>query len=305
MNRKRNCKRPGYRIREIDRRAIIFILGNKLRNQSDTTIMDLNNKFRLTSRQIYYLVNKLVNRGYVRNIGSGIKLLEPTQKARDYMINHFEDLQSNGSYVNSFFDRAHNITITQPIIFRPKGVNLPGFEVSKKSNKLHWDSPQLTKIDNKKGITMRITPKTVVYCFKERYGKDPHHLVNICLNQCFKISQWICSYGFKLDLPNIAIIGQHHAIFNKELAKFTQRYKIFYKSDRLTFDLSIRPGEFELINPNYSSDDFLRLTDFFEAVIRGKILVDDLIELHDLLPKLKKHLKLLKILIKQQITVIQ
>ena len=76
-----------------------------------------------------------------------------------------------------------------------------------------------------------------------------------------------------------ALLCQHHALSNDSLAEFTSRYNIHYKSDRLTFDKSIAAGEIELLHPEHSADDFTRLTDFFEAIIAGRITVESLLQL--------------------------
>jgi hypothetical protein len=240
-----------------------------------TTINELKKSLKLTNRQIYYNVNKLIQQGLV-------------PKGIAYLKEKFNDLQLNDRYVSSFLDRAHRIHIIQPIITRPDIIP-EGFIASSKSEKLNWKLPQLTKKDQE-NLTIQITDKTISYRFSEIYAVNPHSAVLNCLNLCFGYASTLTKQGFRIDLPRTAVIEQHHAVFNKEIAKFTSHYKISYKSDRLTFDSSISSGEFELTNPDHSPDDFQRLLDLFEAVIRGDLTLADLKELCSLKSKIKEAL---------------
>jgi len=273
----RNCKQTSYNLRDIEREVIYFVCSN-FKERGDATLQqDISKKFNLSYRQTNYLINKLIKNGFFRNIEKAVILIEPTKKAQDYIKAFLDDLQFDGQYVNTFFDRAHAITIIVPIKYRPKGVVPEGFSASDKSDKLNWNMPQL--MYKSRYFNLMITQNTGIYYFKECYAPDPHYAVMVCLNHVFPFCQSLRKDGFVFDLPKTAIIGQEHAIFNKELAKFTSKFEIRYRSNRITFDSSISVNEFELIEPRYSSEDFLRLTDFFEAIIAGKFDIDKLIRL--------------------------
>jgi len=229
----------------------------------------------LTKRQYYYNVGKLRENGFIENDSQSVHNLKVTVKGKQYLEALFGDLQNNSQYVNLVLDRPNGVTINQPVLFR-SGVVPVGFR-SSDGGRLHWGSPLLTYGDSQ--VSVRVTPKTVSYYFKECFSPDPYHAVNVCLNAVFKFSRFLEDNGFKLDLPNTVIVQQEHALYNKELSKFARRYKIGYKSKILTFDMSIAEGEFELISPQSSADDFLRVTDFLEAVASGKITVNSILEL--------------------------
>jgi len=187
-----------------------------------------------------------------------------------------------------FLDRAHRLTIIAKIDYRPKGIIPEGFTVSDKSKRLHWKHPALTKIDKEGKTTIQITDKTVSIGFHQIYGISPHHLVHTCLNRCVQFITYLKELGFKIQNPNYSTVQQHHAIFNKELATFFAKYEIHYISDRLIFDKSIAPNEFELIHPEGGPDDFVKLTDFFEAIVRGKIKIEDLVDIREKLNEIRQ-----------------
>lgn len=285
------CNRISYTLRRVEKETISYISENFHKNNTTTTILDLIQKFKLTYRQANYLVNKLIKKEFVKNLEKSIFLLEPTQKADDYLKSVIGNLQSDSMYVNSLLDRAHRIDIIQPIIFRPEGVVPEGFTASSESNKLHWKYPQLTKKDKENCITVQVSDKSICYRFSECYGVNPHSIVFNCLGYCFAFGLALTKQGFRLDLPKTAVIEQHHAIFNKKVGGYTKPYKISYKSDRLSFDSSIKSNEFELTHPEHASDDFLLLTSFMESVIRKEIEVETLIELQKIMPDLQKLLQ--------------
>ena len=254
-------------------------------------LKDLFVQLSATERKIRYSVNKLIEIGYIKTHDSSIKLLSVTDKGKAYLESLLGDLQKDTSYVSPFLDRAHKIHIKQPIFERPRDIIPEGFTANDQSVKLNWKFPKLTRNQSEKNLTILITDTSVNYYFGERYGLNPHQLILHCINDCFGYAKVLQREGFKLDLPNTAIIQQSHAISSEHLAKFTSRYKIHYNSDRLTFDASVKNNEFELTHPEHAGDDFLRMTDFLEAVVRGKITLNDLTELSQLLPSLKMMLQ--------------
>ncbi len=264
-----SSKPSKYFTKEDRKKVLQYIVNNHVQGFNGTTREMIQLKFDLTRRQVYNCIQEMINEGKVNNIGKSVKLLIPTKKTLDWYRDHFGNLHLQDVYANKIFDRVHAVQITQPLIFRPKNVVPIDFKESKKSHKNNWKSPQLTYRD--KIVSIRIVPKKIIYNFKECYGPDPHHVVAICLKKSIEYAKALIAQGFKIDWANQCVTGQEHAIFNKEFAKFTCKYNIHYKSDRLVFDSSIAQNEFELVHPEYSPDDFLKLTDFFEFIIREKI----------------------------------
>lgn len=274
-NCKTNCKQTGYRVTHLQRKLLLKIY--QLEQENGFAIRKDFDE--LSQRKFYYNVGKLTENDYIKSLAKNSKQLRTTDKGEQYLQSVFGDLQNNMEYVTPFMDRAHKITLTQPIIQRGDVPN--GFIVSKKSHKLKWKVPQLTKKDKENKLSIRITPGTIVYSFSECYSVDPHHSTSTRMNVIFQYSRMFEQYGWKVDLPNIAVISQHHAIYNKELAKLTRRFKIYYKSDRITFDSSISCKEFELTHPEYAADDFCRLAEFWEAITRNELKLPVLLEMQE------------------------
>lgn len=250
--------------------------------------IDVRQDLRISDRQTEYNLSRLVSFNFLKcDNSSRVYRYTITNKVDGYLHMLAKDPQNDSQYVSPFLDRANNITLKFKIIKDsdkvPKGFkSISGESMNWKSNR--W-------IGKFESITIQKNNSNVIMTFHEVYCADPHSSVHYCLNKGFLIVKDKLG-DLTLDMPVDVVINQHHAISSSELARFTRKFKIFYKSERLTFDHSISEGEFELIHPQDGSDDFLKLIDFFEAVIREGIKLTDLKELCSLLPKLREAYKL-------------
>ncbi len=273
------------------RQMLLFIAKNKAENLLDTTARELIGGLHITERQCYYNIRELINVGLLENEAPNIYLLSLTDKGNAFLKNHL-DLQKDTLSVTSFrfLDRGHKITIVAKLGSRPpKADAVPlGFTASKESKKLHWKFPALTKVDKNKGITVQITDTSISFGFRSIYGINPHEVVHTALNRCIDTANELERAGFKVLLPTCVIVQQHHALSNDDFAKYTAQFHINWLSDRLVFDKSVNPNEFELVNPNTAPEDFVRLVGTFEMLARGVITKEQLIELVGMLPKLRQ-----------------
>lgn len=224
--------------------------------------------FDCTKDQFYYNVGKLIKNDYVESLSDGSLQLVLTQKGKTFLDEKRKCRNLGEVPYQPILSRSHKITVSQPILARG---SVPQGFVSKQSVNSNWKHPSYSLHMADMKVTVQITPSSVVYYFRERFGSDAYSTTQGCLNDVWVISKSFVDSGWDLDFPKTAVVDQHHAIYNEEIAKFTRKYNIFYKSARLTFDRSLESGEFELVHPSHASDDFSRLTSFFEAVIRGDI----------------------------------
>jgi len=288
---KKKCKQHTY-VPSLLQKKIIGVAVQNINNGFPTiTTKEVKEQLKLTDRQVYYNLNKLIKDSYFKNEENSIYLLSLTPKGISFAQTIFGDLQFYGQSVLRFLDRQHKTSIMAEIIYRPEQVVPAGFKASEKSKKLHWKYPVLTSVDKEGRITIQITDKTISISFHEMYGIDPHHLVHTALNRCVGIFNSLREQGFKVGMPNYTVVSQHHAIFNETLAKFSAKYDIHWKSDRLEFDHSVSPNEFELIHPEQSPDDFVKLVELLEYAVRGKISAEALSKLCSILPDLQSLLQ--------------
>lgn len=239
-------------------------------------LKDLTQKLNLSYKIVYHSVDKLIKLGLlISDAKFTVYQLKVSDKGKIFLDAHIKNLPNNDWYVNSFLDRAHRITILMPIIQR--GNTPDGFNESPFSKKLNWPNPQLTLRLPNDNLSIRITPRNVVFHFNNFIGITAEHVTSLCLTISFRyVTKLLLSKGWKIGTPHSCIVDQHHALSNKNLAKYTSKYDIYYLSDRLSFDKSVSPNEIELVHPTHSSDDFLKLTDFFEAIIRDDLKLSDL-----------------------------
>ncbi len=284
-NCNKDCNYRTYVLKLIQRKILLVCFENEGYGAPKTIIKELENKLKISYRTANYNVNELAKLGYLELTKDGnIIFISLTDKAKEYLKYVLGNSQINAKYVPTFLDRAHRITLKCPLIQRPDHLD-NGFKIVEGS-KLNWKKDQATKrID--KYTTVQITPKNINFHFTGIYGTDPDCIVLNCINKAYLVLRTSIGSNVKTNWPNIAIVEQHHALSNKDLAKFTRHYNIHYKSDRLVFDKSIASGEFELVHPQHAQGDFIRLTDVLEAIIRGDITLDNLKEIKSLIPQIK------------------
>jgi DNA-binding MarR family transcriptional regulator len=283
----KNCNQTDYTPSMLQRKIIAVVVSNFNKGLLNITAKEIKEQLKLTDRQLYYHLGKLVEEGYLKNEETAVYLLSLTTKGKAYAKAVLGDLQDYSLSDLRFLDRGNKLTIKSDLDYRPEGVVPEGFNSSPNSKKLHWKLPALTKVDKENRMSVQITDKTITWHFHETYGVDPHHIVHIGLNRAVDTVKALRECGFKISKPNYAITDQHHAISNNALAQFSSKFNIHWKSDRLEFDKSVSSNEFELIHPNQSPDDFVKAVKLLEYAVRGEISAEALSKLCSLLPDLQ------------------
>jgi hypothetical protein len=279
-----SCKRRGYIPNKSQRELLARVY--KIQQESGFAI---RNDFKyLSHRKFYYSVNKLKENGYVENTSKAVYNLKATLKGKQFLETLFADLQNNSQSVN-ISDRAHNITLKCAYRVHPSELGCFSDWKIKNCSGLNWAKNQYYKrIDD---CLIHINPKHILLTYTDVFASDSHLAVMFCINKSLRLLSTVLS-ACKPDLPSIVLVCQHHALSCDSLADFTSRYNIHYTSERLVFDRSISKGEFELVSPEHSADDFTRLTDFFESVIRGDFSAQTIIDLQKMLQKQEEEVKI-------------
>ena len=270
------CKQQGYVPNKLQRELLVRVY--KIEQESGFAI---KKDFKeLSHRKFYYSVNKLVDKGFLEKASKGVYNLKITSKGKQYLEAIFGVDKINTESVDQIVCHSHSLTFH--IEYKNKNATFDDSWKTVSGRSLHWErNKHIRKIGD---CIIQVNPNVIVVSFSEIYSPDAHHGVMMGLNRLFSYCRTILS---PLDpiIPSVVVVAQHHSLRNGSLAEFTSKYKIFYKSERFTFDRSISAGEFELISPKHSADDCTRLIDLFEAFIWGEITVQDLLDLKKLLPK--------------------